>query len=275
LILPPFALAAGLVAVAGCTQAPPEPAPKAEARPDAKPDADAHAHKPGAHGGHLVGIDAADTYHAEAVFGADGVLRLYTLGKDESRVVEADAQPVTAYVKPLGGTQSEPLELKPAPQAGDAPGKASQFVAALPPALHGKPVEVTVLNIRFGGERFRFVVQSADEGHAEPMPAKVADAEEQELYLRPGGKYTKEDIAANGRMTASQKFAGLRSSHNADPKPGDRVCPITDTKTNPKFRWVVGGKAYEFCCPPCVDEFVKLAKEHPEEVKDPAAYVKK
>jgi YHS domain-containing protein len=37
----------------------------------------------------------------------------------------------------------------------------------------------------------------------------------------------------------------------------------------------VGGKTYEFCCPPCVEEFVKLAKEQPEEVKEPADYVKR
>jgi hypothetical protein len=35
----------------------------------------------------------------------------------------------------------------------------------------------------------------------------------------------------------------------------------------------VGGKQYMFCCPPCIDEFVKLAKEHPEQVRDPAGYV--
>lgn len=275
LIFPTLALAVGLVAVAGCMRPAAESAPKADARTEVPTADDAHAHKPGTHGGRLVGIDSADTYHAEAVFGSDGVLRLYTLGKDEARVVEADAQPLTAYARPLGGTQSEPLELKPEPQPGDAPGKASQFVAALPPDLRGRPVEVTVLNLRLGGERFRFAVQSAGEDHADSMPAKAVDAEEQELYLKPAGKYTKEDIAANGNQTASQKFAGLRSSHNTEPKPGDRICPITDTRTNPKFNWVVGGKSYEFCCPPCVDEFVKLAKEHPEQVKDPAAYVKK
>ena len=175
-IFPAFALAAaGLAAVAGCAKTSPEAAPKAEARPDAaKPADDAHAHKPGAHGGHLVGIDAADTYHAEAVFGADGVLRLYTLGKDESRVVEADARPVTAYAKPLGGTQAEPLELKPAPQAGDAPGKASQFVAALPPALRGRPVEVTVQNLRLGSEASASSCSPPTRGTPRPCPPRPA-----------------------------------------------------------------------------------------------------
>jgi YHS domain-containing protein len=59
------------------------------------------------------------------------------------------------------------------------------------------------------------------------------------------------------------------------PKPGDKICPVTMTKANPKCAWVVGGKTYEFCCPPCVDEFVKLAKENPNDVKAPGAYIKR
>ena len=50
---------------------------------------------------------------------------------------------------------------------------------------------------------------------------------------------------------------------------------MTLTKANPKCSWIVGGKSYEFCCPPCVDEFVKLAKSNPEKVKQPDQYVKR
>ena len=39
--------------------------------------------------------------------------------------------------------------------------------------------------------------------------------------------------------------------------------------------WIVGGKPYEFCCPPCVDEFVKMAKETPGDIKEPETYKKK
>jgi hypothetical protein len=106
------------------------------------------------------------------------------------------------------------------------------------------------------------------------MPARVAADEERKLYLTPGGKYTEADIKANGNKTASEKFQGVTASHDLRPKAGDKLCPITLTKANPKFTWVVGGKAYEFCCPPCVDEFVQTAKEKPDEVKEPGAYVK-
>jgi hypothetical protein len=37
---------------------------------------------------------------------------------------------------------------------------------------------------------------------------------------------------------------------------------------------VIDGKVYEFCCPPCIDEFVKLAKNEPEKLKAPGDYVK-
>jgi YHS domain-containing protein len=93
------------------------------------------------------------------------------------------------------------------------------------------------------------------------MPAKTADDEEKTLYLSPGGAYTEADIKANGNVTASEKFKGLKAQHNLKPKSGDKICPITLTKANPKFTWVVDGQSYEFCCPPCVDEFVAQAKD--------------
>ena len=104
---------------------------------------------------------------------------------------------------------------------------------------------------------------------------KVADEGERKLYLTPGGLYTQADIEANGSLTVSQKFAKFQAAHDLNPKVGDKICPVTLTKANPKCSWIVGGKSYEFCCPPCVDEFVKLAKSNPEKVKQPDQYVKR
>jgi YHS domain-containing protein len=50
---------------------------------------------------------------------------------------------------------------------------------------------------------------------------------------------------------------------------------VSKTKATPRFAWVIGGKMYLFCCPPCVDEFVQTAKEKPEEIKPPEEYRKK
>ena len=239
----------------------------------AKPTDGDHAHKPGSHGGVIIPI-GTDSYHAEAVIEKGGIFRLLTLGKDESRIQEVEEQPIKAYVKVVGQPDAVPVELSAAPQDGDAPGQTSQFVGELPEELRGQPLEVTIPNIRINGERFRVGFTTQTAAHQEEMPANLPAAEEQALYLTPGGKYTEDDIAANGKVTASQKFKGVISSHDMKPKSGDRICPVTLTKANPKFTWVIDGKPYQFCCPPCVDEFVKLAKEQPEEVKVPDTYIK-
>jgi YHS domain-containing protein len=278
-LLSPGLVALALVAVVGCGDgqkaAPQAAAPERQAgakAPDAPKDGE-HAHKPGGHGGNIVEI-GRDNYHAEAVFEKGGTVRLYLLGNDESKVQEAEAQTLTAYAKAEGDGEATEVAFRPAPQPGDGAGKTSQFLGKLPADLVGRKVEVTVPSIRIGGERFRFGFASAA-AHDEGMPEALPDAEERQLYLTPAGKYTAADVKANGGMTASQKFQGQMAAHDLKPRTGDKICPITLTKANPKFSWVVGGKTYEFCCPPCVDEFVKTAKEQPDQVKEPGEYVKK
>jgi hypothetical protein len=240
----------------------------------AQKDEEEHAHKPGAHGGSIISL-GRDSYHVEAVFVKGGTLQLYMLGQDETRVQDVESQELTAYAKAEGGNESIALPVKPQPQAGDAPGKTSQFIGQIPEDLQGQILTITIPSITIGGERFRLGFTSATESHSpDSIPAKVSDEAEAELYLTPGGIYTEADIKANSNITASQKFKGFRASHDLNPKPGDRICPITLTLANPKVTWIVDGKEHQFCCPPCVDEFLKLAKEKPGEVKDPAAYVK-
>src|SRR5690242_2796375 len=72
--------------------------------------ADEHAHKPGQHGGIIVAI-GANSYHVEAVFEKGRTLRLLTLGADESKVQDVDTQTLTAYAKPLGGSEAVAVEL--------------------------------------------------------------------------------------------------------------------------------------------------------------------
>lgn len=234
-----------------------------------------HGHKDGAHGGIIVSL-GRDSYHVEAIVTSAGEVRLYTLGNDESRVQDIEFQNLVAYVKPTGGADSTSIEIKPEPQPGDGEKKSSLFVGQLPSDLVGKSIDVTVPNITIGGERFRLGFTTKTEAHGEDaMPGKVVAEEEKNLYLTPGGLYTQADIAANGNMTVSQKFAGFMASHDLNPKVGDKICPVTLTKANPKCSWIVGGKTYEFCCPPCVDEFVKTAKAKPEDIKEPDFYVKR
>lgn len=232
-----------------------------------------HGHIPGAHGGIMVSL-GRDSYHVEAVFEKGGVLRLYTLGKDETRVIDVEQQSMRGFVKAVGENEAQQFMLEPERQEGDAEGRTSQFAGKLPEGFAGKDLEITVPSIVISGERFRLGFQSAAEQHDEGMPEKVSDNAERELYLTPAGIYTVADIAANGNATASERFKGKKSSHDMRPKPGDKICPVTMTKANPIFAWVIGGKTYEFCCPPCVDEFVRMAKESPDEIKAPEEYVK-
>ena len=232
-----------------------------------------HPHKPGSHGGIIIPI-GSDSYHAEAVIETSGDFRLLMLDKDETRIQEVDVQSVKAYVKAIGDPNATPVELVAVPQDGDAPDKTSQFVGQLPEEFWGKQLDVTIPNLRIAGERFRVGFTTMTESHAEEMPESLPAEDERKLYLTAGGKYTEADIEANGGVTATQKFRGVPSSHDMFPKEGDRICPVTKTKANPKFTWIVDGKSYQFCCPPCVDEFVTMAKERPEEMKAPDDYIK-
>lgn len=231
-----------------------------------------HPHVSGAHGGIVVPI-GSDSYHAEAVIEKDGIFRLLTLGADETRIQEVDVQLIKAYVKAAGESDATPIDMKAVPQEGDADGKTSQFVGQLPAAAIGKAIDVTIPNLRIGGERFRVGFTTAVVSHDGGMPAAVTGAEEQKLYFTPGGKYTQADIDANGKLPAAAKFKGFMSKHDMAPKPGDLICPVTFTKANPKIEWTVDGKKYLFCCAPCVDEFVRMAKEEPDQIKAPDEYV--
>lgn len=273
--------AAAAVAVVGCNNAQPPADNAAAPQPGGTPAAGApkpaeeHGHKPGVHGGILVSL-GRDSYHAEAVFEKGRTVRLYMLGKEETRIQEVDAQDLAAFVTPDGSTEAVAVTFKPEPQAGDGKGKTSLFVATLPTDLAGKTVQVTINNINVGGERFRIAFGNEAVAHAgADMPMKKASDEERDLFLTPGGKYTAADIQASGNTVPTVKYRGIRPAHDDNPKAGQKICPISKTLANPKFTWVVAGKTYEFCCIPCIEEFVDKAKTKPDEVLDPSAYIKK
>ena len=270
-----------LIALVGCNQPSPTmnttPNPKADGmvvapKPENNKPDEEHPHVPGAHGGIVIPI-GSDSYHAEAVIEKNGQFRLLMLGADETRIQEVDVQSVKAFIKAAGETDASPIEMKSVPQEGDASGKTSQFVGQLPESAIGKAIDVTIPNLRIGTERFRVGFTTAVQQHDSGMPAAVTGAGEQKLYFTPGGKYTQADIDANGKLSAGTKFRGFMSKHDMNPKPGDLICPVTFTKANPKIEWQVDGKKYLFCCPPCVDEFVRMAKEEPDSIKAPKDYV--
>jgi hypothetical protein len=232
-----------------------------------------HEHMPGSHEGVVVSL-GGDRYHVEAVFTTGGLLKLYTLDRDGSRVLEVEAQTLTAHLTPEGDLEAHWVELHPEPQSGDAPGRASCFCGRLPQALPSRSLRVSVPNFRINGERFHLTFARHAARHMPVMPAQVGEGEERALHLVAGGRYTTADIEANGRTVPSLKYRGFQARHDIAPQPGDRLCPVTHTKANPACTWTVGGRVYQFCCPPCIDEFVRQAKEQPDRLVPPEAYVK-
>ena len=104
---------------------------------------------------------------------------------------------------------------------------------------------------------------------------KPLSAADKKLFLSPDGLYTASDIAANGNTSPYQKYADVIPMHDAKVNPGDPVCPISETKPNARLPWVIGGRTYTFCCPPCIGEFVTKAKSNPAVIKSPQEYIKK
>ena len=230
-----------------------------------------HAHKPAPHGGVIVSVEeGGDHYHVEAVVEKGGTLKLYTFGEEVSQGLEVESQVLAAQLRREADGEFMPVDLVPLPQPSEPEGKTSQFFGKLPQGLQGSPLVVRIASIEMGGKRFPlvFVIPASAGGGAD-------DQTEEKLYLTAGGKYGEEDIAANGRQTASARYKVFRAEHNTWPKRGDRICPVTRFLANRRFTWVVSGKTYEFCCPPCIDQFVRRAKGQPQAIRDPEEYVKK
>jgi hypothetical protein len=248
----------------------------------------AHAHRSG-HGGQ---IEVVGDHHVEALLQKGGRLWVYTLGRQETELAPISAPALSAEAQVGEELDFVPFQLQAQPHPGEPAGQSSRFLGTLPPALIGRPMALT-LTVPLGEKQYRVrfsfeeharddAPHSGGEEHAAGMPALPPGVEEsggseaeRELYQTPGGRYTAADIQVNGLQPPSVKFRGIFASHDMHPRPGDRLCPITSTLASPRFAWTADGKQYLFCCPPCIDEFVRLAKEKPELVRPPEAYVKR
>lgn len=258
------------VLLSGCGRKP-APEPSAEKKASRHEDEE-HAH--------AKGIVTMGDYHAKLLVENGGSLKLFILGKDESKVAAIEAQEVAGYLKAEQDMEAVRITLKPDPQAGDPQGKTSQFTGSVPENLHGQPL-IATFQLTIAGERYRPEFRTGEKNHAghDGMPEGIARGEgvsdeERQHYLTPGGIYTTADIKANGDTIPSDKFKGMRWKHGKA-KAGDKLCPVTDNKADPTCSWVVNGKKYEFCCPPCLDKFIDWAKNEPEQIKEPGMYVKK
>lgn len=235
------------------------------------PPESAESHQSAERGGQVISL-AGGRYHLDLVLEAEGRIRLYTLGADPSQVLTIDRQDLSVYLNTDRQRALPAVSLTPAPQAGDPPGETSCFAGKIPLDAADAVVAATIPNLHIHGNRYHAVFSFTD--HEVRMPNGVGEQEAEELYLTPGGKYTLADIRSNGSTTAAQKYRGFQPEHDPQPKPGDTLCPVTQTKANAHCTWIINGQRYQFCCPPCIDEYVRLAKEHPERLEDPNTLIK-
>ncbi len=235
-----------------------------------------HPHRTAPHGGVVTPVGKGDQHdHAEAVVEKGGVLTVYTYSDDAGTALEVELQFPTALVRPDGEVEAVPVVLLPFPQRGDGPGKTSRFTCKLSRESRGRSLVITVADLAVDQTRFRLEFAATGGGQGNEAPAADTEEEERRLFLTARGKYTEADIKANGAETTSKKFKMFQLAHDPKPRPGDRICPVTRTKASAACSWTVDGQAYLFCCPPCVEEFVRASKERPDEVRHVADYIQK
>lgn len=276
------------LSVVGCNK--PADAPKPEDKKGETPKKDSHDHGEAPHGGTIIEFGKS---HAEfCVDHGKKQVTVYILSEDLKKNEPIAAAKLLLSIK----SPTFQTDLVAAPQDGDPKGKSSRFVATHDNFAKEQEFEGTVSGEIDGKPYLGDFKEEEHKDHKHDKGGKdgkdnkktmkpvddhgraVAAAptgKEAAVYLTPGGVYTADDIKANGDTTVSAKYKDLKVSHDIKPVAGDKLCPVTLTKANADLTWVIGGKKYEFCCPPCVEEFVSLAKTKPDEVKAPETYIKK
>jgi len=224
-----------------------------------------HTHEKGPHGGIVVVIDKADHYHAEVLVEDDGRIQLFFYGKDTAQPVEVSPQLLTGKARKKGGDGSTSLILRPAGKPGEARRTTSHFVGRLSPELLENHLSVSIGEVSIQGHSLTFQFNLPDS----PDGKKRALESEKALVINPKGKYTRADVAAMGKNLPSEQFKGIKVVHSLRKSVGDVVCPVTRAKADTRITWQVNGQIYQFCCSPCITEFVNWAQEYPESIVAP------
>ena len=259
-----FAVSVFFLVMAGCTRDQNTQSPTAKGKDD-----DKHGHaSTGPHAGALAEW-GKDEFHAEFTLDHSAKqVTVYILDGKAKKAPPIDPDKVTNVTLSAKNTaDSIFVELKHDPQKSGAGGiayvagheqfaKAGDYAGTISGKINGAPYSGT------------FTAKGHDE-----MPSAVGSKKERDLYLTPGGLYSKKDIQANGNTVPSVKFKDKSWAHDDNLKVGDKTCPVTKNKAETECAWIVNDSRYEFCCPPCLDKFVGWAKTQPDKVKAPTEYV--
>ncbi|MBI1832083.1 MAG: hypothetical protein HYR84_11605 [Planctomycetes bacterium] len=255
-----------VVALPGCKTDKDAGKPKEQAK------GDDHKHKneddhtdTGPHGGLCAewGSGGKEEFHAEfTVDIANKKAVIYILGPDAKTVPkDLDASKIKNVMLGVRGVKGKPFTLQHDPAASGEQGiayTATDDVFAKPEGL----------NVNIQGE----VNEKPYSGDVKYQAPKKSAAN---LFLTPGGIYTAADIKANGNTTPDVKLKGIRAKHAKDLNVGDRICPITEKKAQAEIAWIVNGQTYQFCCQPCVENFIEWAHNDTAKVKTASDYVYK
>lgn len=269
-----------------------QPAAPAPSTTSTTAAADVHDHPTeGPHHGDLVEL-GNEEYHAEIVHGTGGEVTIYILDSKATTAVPIDATEVVINLSHDGN--AEQFKLPAAADSGDPAGKSSRFTLKDEELASDLDSEGTAAKIviKINGKAYTGKIEhhheegdaKHSEKHSSVSPKHTPELQsveseavggtpfENELYLTAGGIYFDDDIQANGRTVPSVKFKGMHWKHD-DVQAGDRICPVTQNKSESACFWIVNGKRYEFCCNPCIDKFVKWAKTTPDKIQEPNAYI--
>ena len=268
---------AALLSLAGCNKQNPASTSKPSATSEKKTEA--HAHGIGPNGGLVFELGK---YHAEFLVDHERKeCTVHLLSSDETnpKPVKVDARDLMLTTKEIKTPDGKIipriiLKLQPRLDKSDVTiftgkdqgfGNNVNFAGMVVGEIDGKP---SMGEFKAEAEGHGHPGSVAQAGAGKPNPKEVA------LFLTPGGIYSAADINQNGNIVPSVKFEGMSWLHDDDLKKGDKLCPVTDNKADAQCVWVVNGKKYEFCCTPCLEKFVNWAKNQPDKVKPPEAYIK-
>lgn len=229
----------------------------------------AHEHETGPHGGMIVAINEDEPhYHVEFVVETDGRIRLFLSGEKPEQIVQVKPHTLIARAKLAGEPEETSILLRPAEIMSATPQNTSQFWGRMSPELMGKHLTLEIKDLEIEDRKFAFVIKLPSA--ADPTGrSRVATDLERELVLKPRAGYTQADVEAAGGVIPSAKYKDVRPGHSMRAMRGDRLCPVSRIKADSRISWNVKGRTYQFCCSPCIVDFVSLAKERPEEIVAP------